>query len=85
MAETETLVGGEGFEPSASRSRTVRPEVRLEGRIERAKALITIGISLLPAAFGFDYVAHTHTRLHSLVRVSKDAACHPAQQRRTER
>ncbi len=23
MAETETLVGGEGFEPSASRSRTV--------------------------------------------------------------
>src|SRR5260370_7746174 len=54
------LVGGPGFEPGASRSRTVRPEVRLQGRIERAKALVTSGISLLPPAFSLDHLPHPH-------------------------
>ena len=76
---------GPGFEPGASRSRTVRPEMRLQGRIESAKALVTFGIGLLPATFRFDHIAHAHARLHSRMRIAEDASSHPSQQRRAER
>src|SRR6202158_6523254 len=78
------LVGGPGFEPGASRSRTVRPEVRLQRWIQRPEALVAVGVGRLPFALWFDHVAHADARLHSLVRVGDYAARDASQQRRAE-